>query len=520
MDRSRNTAEMGAPRGGARALLGVAVLLLLAAGSASANQVGQGDFPFHLDAAAFRGHGGGDFVCVSARVANSNLNFDEEKGGWRSRVKISVLVTDDKGKERVKTAETLTFHETDPSRVESSVAYQTIVKQFNLRPGGYWLSWGMEDMQAQKISVVGLTKDKNKSSVVRRMRLVLPEMPDDVPSFSDAMFVWDIDPHETGIRRYRPNPSHVYGLYRDSLVVYVELYMPQNIAPARTLEFKSEITKANGDPVRTTPVTLPNPRPGPGSRTYPVVVREDLSALEAGSYTLFLSFGLQGESLTRIRAGDFSVAWDMRTWEVPRREYLAEARFLLGDDDFNKFKTLTPGEQEHMLDETWKKYDPDPATGVNEAYEMFLERLAYINAHYGDEGPAIFTDRGNVYMRYGPPDEMVQDVIPLNYDTLAEAEAVVNNPYHPLNLSSTGSKLYSIPVTKNTFGSDTKSTARYREEDNTGVPYELWIYHRGGAPILDRDRIHEIDLGMRFLFVDRDGHGQYKLEKTSTISIK
>ncbi len=77
-----------------------------------------------------------------------------------------------------------------------------------------------------------------------------------------------------------------------------------------------------------------------------------------------------------------------------------------------------------------------------------------------------------------------------------------------------------MPVTKNTFGSSEKSTARYREEDNTGVPYELWIYHQGGTPILDRDRIHQIDLGMRFLFVDRDGHGRYKLEKSSSISDK
>ena len=59
-----------------------------------------------------------------------------------------------------------------------------------------------------------------------------------------------------------------------------------------------------------------------------------------------------------------------------------------------------------------------------------------------ESGPAIFTARGGVYVRYGPPDELVQDVIPLNYDTLAEAKAVVENPYHPLNLSSSNTKLY------------------------------------------------------------------------------
>jgi GWxTD domain-containing protein len=499
----------------------VAVLILLAAGTASATQIGRGDFEFYLDAASFRGHDGKDFTNVAARIANSNLDFEAEKSGWKSRVTISLLVTDDAGKELIKTGETMTFHETDPTRIESSVAYQTIVKPFSLPPGSYWLSYDIEDMQAQKISVVGIAKGANKNAAVHHMRLVLPEMPTDLPSFSDALFVWDVDPRASGIRKYRPNPSHIYGLYRDSLTVYVELYIPGDEIPAPTLEFHSEIATQKGDPVRDTRISLPNPDAGSArSRTYPVVIHEDLSALEAGTYTLFLSFGLDGQSLTRIRAGDFSVAWDMRTWEIPRREYLAEARFLLGDDDFKKFQTLNAGQREKMLDERWKQYDPDPTTGTNEAYDTFLERLDYINAHYGDEGLAIFTDRGDIYVRYGPPDEFVQDVIPLNYDTLAEAEAVVDNPYHPLNLSSSGSKSYSITKTKNTFGSNSKSTARYREEDNTGVPYELWVYHRGGAPILDRDRIHQIDLGMRFLFVDRDGHGRYKLEKSSTISDK
>jgi hypothetical protein len=32
--------------------------------------------------------------------------------------------------------------------------------------------------------------------------------------------------------------------------------------------------------------------------------------------------------------------------------------------------------------------------------------------------------------------------------------------------------------------------------------------------------VQEMDIGMRFLFVDRDGHGVYKLERSSSISIK
>jgi GWxTD domain-containing protein len=493
----------------------------VAAGAAGAVHSGHGDFTFYLDAASFRGHDGKDLACVSVRVSNQDLKFKDDGPGWSGRVHLSLLVTDDTGAEVVKTSETVTCHETDPSRVESPVAYQTIVKQFSLPPGGYWLSCGLEDLNAPKISMVGLSRGANKSAAVHRTRLALPEMPEDEPSFSDAMFVWDIDPSGAGVRRYRPNPSRIYGLYRDTLTVYMELYLPADLAEASTFDFRSEIASTRGDPVRVTPVTLLNPAGGGGaSKTYPIVIREDLTAVEAGTYTLYFQFGLDGNTVKRVRAGDFSVAWDLRTWETPRREYLAEARFLLGDDDFKRFRNETPGDQERLLDARWKQFDSDPSTEVNEAYDVFIERLDYINAHYAEGGPAIVTDRGDIYLRYGPPDEFVQDVIPMNYETLAEAEAVIDNPYHPLNLSSTGSKLYSTPVTKNTFGASPRTSGRYRPEDNTGVPYELWIYHRGGDPILGRDRVKEMDPGMRFLFVDRDGHGRYQLERSSSISIK
>jgi GWxTD domain-containing protein len=313
----------------------------------------------------------------------------------------------------------------------------------------------------------------------------------------------------------------MYGLYRDTLTVYFELYLPESMASVPTFEFVSEIVTPDGAPVRASRQSLPNPVVSIAkARAYPVLIREDLTAITAGAYTLYLSFALDGSTLARVRAGDFSVAWDLRTWEVPRREYLAEARFLLGDDEFKQFTGRSPGEQEQVLDTLWKQFDPDPSTGTNEAYDVFLERLAYVEAHYTEAGPAIFTARGNVYVRYGAPDETVQDVIPFNYDTLAEAEAVVDDPYHPLNLGSSNLKPYQTPKTRNSFAAEGHSSARYRPEDNTGVPYELWIYHAGGSPLLVRDRVQEMDVGMRFLFVDRDGHGVYKMERSSSITTK
>ena len=46
------------------------------------------------------------------------------------------------------------------------------------------------------------------------------------------------------------------------------------------------------------------------------------------------------------------------------------------------------------------------------------------------------------------------------------------------------------------------------------VSYELWIYAGAGQPLFDSEAIN-LDTGLRILFVDTQGFGQYKLRKSS-----
>jgi GWxTD domain-containing protein len=521
MKRNDRVHAIGASRG-AYLFFGIALAMMAQAVCVHANShIGRGDFDFYLDTAAFRGRDGKVLTEISARIPSRVLKFSEQKGAWKSVVNLSILIVDDAGHDVLRRGEKVTFTEDTEQNADSPITFETIIKQVQLAPGGYWLSCRIEDINAPKVSVSGMMKNQFHNSIVSRARINLPEIPEDEPSFSNSLFVWDINPKESGLLKYRPNPSRIYGLYRDSLTVYVELYLPQSMATAPTFDFRTEIVAANGDIARESKLTLPNPKSAGGGAitTYPVVLREDLTTFRAGNYTLYLTFALEGNTLARVRGGDFSVAWDLRTWETPRREYLAEARFLLGDREFDKFETKTQGEQEEMLNALWKTFDPDTLTGNNEAYDLFIERLDYVKAHYADESIAIYSPRGDIYLRYGPPDEIVQDVIPSNYETLAEAEKVVEDAYHPLNMSSSNQKIYSVPKTRNSLAGE-GSSARNRPEDNTGAPYELWIYNGTGNPILERDRVPEREPTIRFLFIDRDGHGVYKLEKSSSISNK
>lgn len=483
------------------------------------DMVGQGDFTFYLDSSAFRGKDGRVLEEIYIRIPNNEIAFERSGNRFVSRVRINVDIVDREGSTVVHESEEHEFTEDTETRVGNSLYFQTLIKRCYVPPGAYRLTFEIEDLEARKLTLKGMVKGKFCKSAVRDARLEVPEIPDDTPSFSLPEFVWSVDT-VNGKTVYHPNPPRMYGLYKDTLIAYVELYLPDELAKAPTFEFKSYVLDPDGNTMSSRAVSLPNPAVSAqdeGLRVYPIVIREDLATFPAGAYSLHFSFGLEKRVLSRVRGGTFSVAWDMRTWEVPRRDYLTEARFLLGDKEFAKFRELTVGEQERMLDEMWKTEDPSPETGVNEAYEAYLDRLAYVNRHYAESTrEAIFTDRGRIFMKWGPPDEFIEDVIPVNRETISEAFAIIENKYHPINYSTHGVKRYTNAVRPPVI--DHGRVSQVDEGGNTSFPFELWIYNRAGEPILSRDRVIDPDIGTRYLFIDREGYGVYRLEASTKIS--
>lgn len=487
----------------------------------AAEVAGRGDFTFYLDSAAFRASPEKVLQEIYIRIPNNEITFVRAGDGYASRLKISIEIKDLAGNPVIQDAGDYEFSEDGEARTLTSLYFQTLIKRFLLAPGVYQMSYAVQDIEAPKRTVFGMVKNQFNISVVRNLRLEVPEIPENTPSFSLPEFAWSIDISGDD-KVYHPNPPRVYGLYKDTLLVYVELYLPENVAAAPTFEFKSYVLDTDGNTVSNRDVSLPNPEVGErsgGMLTFPVVIREDLATFPAGAYSLHFSFALDGQVLSRVRAGRFSVAWDLRTWEVPRRAYLAEARFLLGDEEFEAFQNLSLGEQEQILDELWRSEDPSPETGVNEAYEMFIDRLEYVNQAFSEGArEALFTDRGQIYMKWGAPDEFVQDAIPVNRETISEAFAQVEDKFHPVNYSTHGVKRYTNAIQPPVI--DHRRMSQVGEGGNTAFPFELWIYHGTGDPVLKRHGEIDPDIGSRYLFVDREGYGVYKLETSSKISDK
>ena len=90
----------------------------------------------------------------------------------------------------------------------------------------------------------------------------------------------------------------------------------------------------------------------------------------------------------------------------PMAEFLSKARYLMTSEERRNFLALPDADKAAFVEAFWKRRDPDPATEANELREEYEMRLATADKLFLGEGQAGFlTDRGRIYVLYGPPSE-------------------------------------------------------------------------------------------------------------------
>ena len=97
-----------------------------------------------------------------------------------------------------------------------------------------------------------------------------------------------------------------------------------------------------------------------------------------------------------------------RELETPYKRWLnEEVGYIISDEERKVFKTLqTDDERQTFIENFWLRRDPTPDTEENEYREEHYRRIAYANDRFASGIPGWKTDRGRIYIEYGPPDEI------------------------------------------------------------------------------------------------------------------
>jgi GWxTD domain-containing protein len=104
-------------------------------------------------------------------------------------------------------------------------------------------------------------------------------------------------------------------------------------------------------------------------------------------------------------------AWD-RALPEHRIQYL-EIKPILSEEEAALFLQMTDEkERDEWLRKFWKSKDPTPTTERNEFKEEHERRVAYAKQNFGSHfrSNRLWDDRGEVYVKYGEPDERINSL--------------------------------------------------------------------------------------------------------------
>lgn len=238
----------------------------------------------------------------------------------------------------------------------------------------------------------------------------------------EAMGAADTIARSDEVRRgtmfFRTSGTPVLTPQSSRLSYYLELYA----AAAESVKVATRVvTAAGAQIVATAPVPV---RIGAGGGFTNGVV--DLAGLPPGQYRLEVTaagpdsqvtrsapFGMTGfETVSQAAALAESAEWPANHSEPQLDSAYEPLIYLMSAGEQGVYSSLSVEGKRTWLRQFWARRDPSPGTARNEERERYYGAIAEANRRYPEGGasaiPGWRTDRGRIFIKYGPPDEVVE----------------------------------------------------------------------------------------------------------------
>jgi GWxTD domain-containing protein len=189
------------------------------------------------------------------------------------------------------------------------------------------------------------------------------------------------------------NPRGAVGYGADTLLAYIEGYDfpgPATV-PFQVLDEQQEV-------IYTDSLRFRGGRPVESQ-----VVRLAPDSISLGELKLVVGSGPGQRSTSALVS--FSQAWVITNFD----EMLDLLRYFGQDARVNAMRKAPRSERSRLWREFYAETDPNTVTPENEALNQYFARISSANARFTDEGvPGWRTDRGEVFIALGPPDESIE----------------------------------------------------------------------------------------------------------------
>jgi len=487
-------------------LLAVSVLVLAASPAWAAvgtnpgePTVSVGDLRYHARAVAYRHDAGDARAEFFLRIAYREIKFLPVTDHYEAKLRITVELQGKGGRRAGYQQREARLQSADAEATVDSLLGEIYTVGLVAPRGRYHYKITVEDMNVARRGLVYQMKSKKRQGEVQG-DLDMSDWLFQNPAVSGIEFAWNVQertaetPFAKGTLEVQPHPSGYYGYYKDMLSAYYEIYDLPPPPGGRSYKVRTMIFGAKADTVLE---SLDSLRVTEGG-AWPHTLYADVASLPSGHYQLRIDLlPPDGGQPAASSQAEFDVLWDPDSWRSDAQDMLeVTAQTLMTQEKAYAFRQLTRGEKEATLTDLWRAIDPTPDTAENELKRDFKKRVEYANTHYSVFEQGMFSDRGRIWIQFGEPDEITIERLPVSDKTLG---VVVEGQ---------------IP----------KSSKDLLTKPDQGVvdtrPYEIWTYHLRGHEMVPRHRMNEISAGMKFVFVDEQGYGEYTLRYSSVSGVR
>lgn len=356
----------------------VQVLDLGAAYRRIGRMTGVGPTPFVADVAFLAGPGDSTVAVIGISLENQNLSFQRQGDFFVAHYRVQLAAQPDGGGKPVslgrdQSVRVSSFQETQ--RSDESVLFQ---EGMTLSPGGWTISVTLDDAVPGKAS---------KATAQYT-----------VPRFAPGSFTPPYLAYQVRARASRGapisiilNPRGAVAYGSDTALAFVEAY---SLPGPRVLP----ITLVSG---RDSVVRVDTLRFAGGQDVESAVLRFTPDSFPLGELRLVV--GTAPDTTASAALVSFSSSWVVTNFD----DMLSLLRYFPPSPALDSLRKATPADRGMAWRNFWKATDPNPATGANEALDQYVRRIALANLRFRDEGvPGWRTDRGEVFVRLGEPDEV------------------------------------------------------------------------------------------------------------------
>ena len=259
---------------------------------------------------------------------------------------------------------------------------------------------------------VQIYEPETRKRTIRHNAIVVTDFSKDELSLSDIMLVSRLTKvgDKTGVI---PNVAGAFTRQRTGFYLFFEAY---HVSPIDSLLLVAHIFDSQKKEVWRKEQEEP-----PSSSKMQIFMKVDSVNFPAGAYTVVIEgYNARAGSNPDLKATtsrSFSVHWsDLPLTILNLDKAIDEMRYVATDEEMDyirKAKTLDEKRKRFLA--FWDKRNPDASSGRNPLMEEYYRRVQFANKEFTRYIDGWKTDRGMVYIRLGPPENIERH--PFEMDT-------------------------------------------------------------------------------------------------------